>query len=63
MATVGENTTFSSVIERGQAVLHAGDTAVIPVFSGEVPAEEIAANGGQVTITLVQLSEISYLKH
>jgi hypothetical protein len=28
-----------------------------------VPAEEIAANGGQVTITLVQLSEISYLKH
>ena len=63
MATVGENTTFSSVIERGQAALHAGDTAVIPVFPGEVPAEEIAANGGQVTITLVQLSEISYLKH
>ena len=63
MAVVGESTTFSPVVERGQAVLHAGDTAVIPVFPGEVPAEEIAANGGQVTITLVHLNEISYLKH
>ncbi len=63
MAVVGESRTFSPVVERGQAVLHAGDTAVIPVFPGDVPAEEIAANGGQVTITLVHLNEISYLKH
>lgn len=63
MAVVGDSTTFSPVTERGQAVLHAGDTAVIPVFPGKVPAEEIAANGGQVTITLMHLNEISYLKH
>ncbi len=63
MAVVGESTTFSPVVERGQAVLHAGDTAVIPVFPGEVPSEEIAANGGQITITLMHLNEISYLKH
>ena len=63
MAVVGDSTTFSPVAERGQAALHAGDTAVIPVFPGEVPAEEIAANGGQVSITLLHLNEISYLKH
>ncbi|MBR2008945.1 MAG: hypothetical protein IJ936_02355 [Peptococcaceae bacterium] len=63
MAVVGDSTTFSPVVERGQAALHAGDTAVIPVFPGEVPAEEIAANGGQVSITLLHLNEISYLKH
>ena len=63
LAVIGDTVTISPVIERGQAVLHAGDTAVIPVFPGEVPAKEIAANGGQFTITLVQMSEISYLKH
>lgn len=60
-ATVGETEYLSSVAERGQAALHAGDTAVIPVFAGEVPAEEIAANGGQVTIELTNLCKISYL--
>ena len=63
LAVIGDKVTISPVIERGQSVLHAGDTAVIPVFPGEVPAAEIAANGGQFTITLVQMSEISYLKH
>ena len=63
MAVVGDSKTFSPVAVRGQAALHAGDTAVIPVFPGEVPAEEIAANGGQVSITLLHLNEISYLKH
>lgn len=64
MAVVGDTIrTFSPVVERGQAALHAGDTAVIPVFPGEVPAEEIAANGNQVTIELTYLNKISYLKH
>ena len=63
MAVVGDSTTFSPVAERGQAALHAGDTAVIPVFPGEVPAEEIAANGNQVTIELIYLNKINYLKH
>lgn len=63
MAVVGDSVTLSDIAERGQAALHAGDTAVIPVFPGEVPAEEIAANGGQVSITLLHLNEISYLKH
>ena len=63
MAVVGDSKTFSPVAVRGQAALHAGDTAVIPVFPGKVPAEEIAANGGQVSITLLHLNEISYLKH
>ena len=63
MAVVGDSKTFSPVAVRGQAALHAGDTAVIPVFPGEVPAEEIAANGNQVTIELIYLNKIDYLKH
>lgn len=62
MVTIGENKFFSPVAERGQAVLHAGDTAVIPVFSGEVPTTEINANGNQVEIELVSLNKISYLR-
>ena len=60
-ATVGDNTYASKVIaERGQAALKAGDTAVIAVFADEVPADEIAANGNQVTIRLTGLQKISY---
>ncbi len=59
---VGDQVFISTLTEANASVLHAGDTAVVPVFTDEVPTEEIAANGSQVTIQLVQLHKINYLR-
>ena len=59
--TVGENTYISKAItERGQSALRAGDTAVMTIFADDVPADEIATNGNQVTVQLLGLQKITF---
>ena len=60
MVVVGDQVFISTLTEANPSVLHAGDTAVVPVFADEVPAEEIAANDGQVTVQLIQLHKINF---